>query len=54
MRVSCAVIWGVSIPGRVKSKCKGPVVDVRQACSDNSKEAIVTEVSQIMLGLWSF
>lgn len=39
--VSCAEIWGKSIPGSENSRCKGTGAKVNLACLSNSKEVSV-------------
>lgn len=39
--LSCAVIWGKSIPASENNRCKGPGAKVCLACLSNNEEASV-------------
>lgn len=41
------IIWKRNIPGRQKSKYKGPVAEIGSACLRNNKEALVTRVLRV-------
>lgn len=41
------IIWKRNIPGRQKSKCKGPVAEIGSAYLRNNKEAHVTRVVRV-------
>ena len=41
------IIWKRNIPGKQKSKCKGPGVEMSSACLRNNKEASVIRVVRV-------